>query len=172
VLELRDDLPGAAHLRRRGAGRFRRLVPEGRVKAWFNRAFRLEEINGGNVCPTYLYRWTLLRLEPFQVYLHHFVGDDWSTDQHDHPKRFISIGLRGGYVEETPAGERRYRAPWIRTFPAEHIHRLRLEDGRDCWTVVIVLRAVRPWGFWRDGQFVPWRQYVNSPDARDRRACP
>lgn len=146
---------------------------------FLDRRFHKEEINGGGICPTYLYRWTLLRLEPFQIYLHHFVGDDWSNDLHDHPKRFISIGLKGGYVEETPfPGERRvdtpFRAPWVRTFPAEHRHRLRLtpETGKDCWTLVIVLKAVRPWGYWREGRFVPWREYVNSPDARDQRSCP
>ena len=126
------------------------------------RFFRLEEINGADRCPTYLYRWTLFHCRWFGVYVHHFVGDDWSRDLHDHPKRFISIGLSGRYIEETPKGERLFRAPWFRSFPAEHIHRLRLVDGKDCWTLVIVLRAVRPWGFWHLGNFIPWRQYVSE----------
>ncbi len=138
---------------------------------WINRFFRREEINGNNTCPTYLYRWTLARLASCGVYLHHFVGDDWSKDLHDHPKRFISIGLWGGYIEETPAGDRVFKAPWIRSFPAEHIHRLRLV-GRSCWTLVVVLRAVRAWGFWHAGQFVPWKQYVHSPAAAERKSCP
>lgn len=143
------------------------------LRAVLSRLFIREEINGGGVCPTYLYRWELVRRENWQVYLHNFVGDDWSLDMHDHPKRFISIGLRGGYVEETPGQvERRYRAPWVRSFPAEHIHRLRLVDGRPCWTLVVVLKWVRGWGFWREGSFVPWREYVNSDDAHDRRSCP
>jgi hypothetical protein len=33
--------------------------------ALVNRLFCLEEINGHGACPTYLYRWTLLRLGPF-----------------------------------------------------------------------------------------------------------
>src|SRR5580698_4386516 len=115
-----------------------------------NRVFgQAEEINGRERCPTYLYRWTMLsRKGKFSVYLHHFVGDDWSLDLHDHPKRFISIGLWGWYLEETlntdpvyegtktcigypctchgadlarPATKsKEYRAPWIRTFPASH----------------------------------------------------
>lgn len=135
------------------------------------RWFPLEEINGHGACPTYLYRWTLLRLGPIAVYLHHFVGDDWSLDLHDHPKRFVSIGLKGGYIEETPdtvwptgavVGHTRrpFNAPWIRTFPAEHRHRIlmfrkhgfnsRREDNplMDCWTLVIVGPKVREWGFW------------------------
>lgn len=139
---------------------------------WFDRIFRMEEINGGGTCPTYLYRWTLLRLGQRALYLHHFVGDDWSRDLHDHPKRFLSIGLWGAYVEETPEGERTFRAPWIRTFPAEHIHRLRLIDGWPCWTLVYVGKSVRPWGFWRAGRWVPWRQYVGSADAEKAKSCP
>lgn len=138
---------------------------------WINRIFRMEEINGAERCPTYLFRWTLARVGWLSVYLHHFVGDDWAKDMHDHPKRFISIGLWGRYKEETPAGARIYRAPWIRSFPATHIHRLAMIDGGTCWTLVIVLRAVRPWGFWSDGRWFPWRTYVGD-DAIARKNCP
>lgn len=151
------------------------------LRDWLDRRFRMEEINGGGTCPTYLFRWTVFRAKSFQLYLHHFVGDDWSYDLHDHPKRFISFGLRGGYVEETPCAscnakglkhETQFRAPWLRSFPANYAHRLRLEGGRDCWTLVLVLKNVRMWGFWRAGRFIPWREYVNSPDAREHRSCP
>lgn len=139
---------------------------------WLHRWFPVEEINGANRCPTYLYRWTLLKLgKGIGVYLHRFVGEDWSRDLHDHPKRFISIGLKGRYREETPKGFRVFRAPWIRSFPASHIHRLRLVNGRECWTLVIVLKTVRPWGFWHLGSFIPWRQYVNSDTATSMKAC-
>jgi len=138
-----------------------------------DRVFKLEEINGNHSCPTYLYRWTLARIGWLGVYLHHFVGDDWSRDMHDHPKRFVSIGLWGNYIEETPGKpDRRYRAPWIRSFPADHIHRIRLDGRRSCWTLVFVLKPVRAWGFWRAGRFVPWRQYVHSEDAIKYRSCP
>jgi hypothetical protein len=144
------------------------------MRRWLDRLTRLEEINGGHVCPTYLYRRTLFRCRWFGVYLHHFVEDDWSRDLHDHPKRFVSVGLAGGYVEQTPDGrERTYRAPWVRSFPATHAHRLRMvRPGAECWTLVVVLRASRPWGFFRAGRWVPWRQYVGSADAAAYRSCP
>lgn len=126
---------------------------------------KAEEINGRERCPTYLYRWTLFQWRGhFSVYLHHFVGDDWSLDLHDHPKRFISIGLRGWYLEETPSGVKTYKAPWIRTFAATHIHRLSV-PSKNCWTLVIVLKPVREWGFWHLGRFIPWRSYVDGADA-------
>lgn len=148
-----------------------------------------EEINGGERCPTYLWRWTILKWRgKFSLYLHHFVGDDWSLDLHDHPKRFISIGLWGWYLEETPlypigpndwhAPDQiktritRYNAPWIRTFAATHIHRLTV-PSKNCWTLVAVLKPVREWGFWHLGKFMHWRDYVNGKDgiADKMKAC-
>lgn len=131
-----------------------------------------EEINGRHRCPTYLYRWTVAKWRGRGIYLHHFVGSDWSRDLHDHPKRFVSIGLAGSYTEETPDGSRRFRSPWIRSFPATHIHRVVCD--RSCWTLVIVLRPVRDWGFWHGGRFIGWRSYVNGADSHiaDRmKAC-
>lgn len=146
------------------------------MKALLNRIFGMEEINGDGLCPTYLFRWTLLKCGSlFSVYLHKFVGDDWSLDLHDHPKRFISIGLAGNYNEWTPDSNfcLEWRAPWVRTFPATHIHRLTgPTPDRPCWTLVIVGKAVRPWGFWPKGIWTPWRQYVNSKDAAARKSCP
>jgi hypothetical protein len=139
-----------------------------------------EEINGRNRCPTYLYRWFLIRTRWFKVYLHKFVADDWSLDLHDHPKRFISIGLKGSYIEYTPdcsvvgLGEKFeiFNAPWVRSFPAEHIHRITMvrsggangvpEKIHACWTLCIVLRGSREWGFWHLGEFIPWLKYVQG----------
>ena len=144
------------------------------MKRFFDLLFGTpEEINGGKRCPTYLWRWTIAKWSGhFSIYLHHFVGDDWSFDLHDHPKRFISIGLWGWYIEQTPfchglqnrTDIKVYRAPWIRTFPAEHIHRIEC-PSKNCWTLVIVLKPVRDWGFWHIGRFIPWRRYVEGEDG-------
>jgi hypothetical protein len=158
-----------------------------------DRLFVREDIDGNGRCPTYLHRWTVFQprrprwfWRGFGVYLHKFVGDDWSLDMHDHPKRFISIGLSGSYREETPTADwfesdddvveridTVYHAPWIRTFPAHHIHRIALMGGRPCWTLVIVLRHVREWGFWHRGMFMHWRNYVQPGNriADERKAC-
>lgn len=136
-----------------------------------------EEINGAGRCPTYLFRWTLLSTRWGKAYVHRFVGDDWSRDLHDHPKRFVSVGVWGAYEEETPGNvwssrSRRtvHRAPWIRSFPATHRHRLRLLS-RECWTLVIVGPPAREWGFYPNGRFVRWDRYVKSPAADSAKAC-
>lgn len=142
---------------------------------WLDRLFgAAEEINGANRCPTYLYRWHIWNTRRLKVYLHHFVGDDWALDLHDHPKRFISIGLKGWYFEDRPSGSgtirRKYQAPWFRSFPAQHIHRITV-PSKSCWTLVIVLKTVREWGFWHDRKFVPWREYVDGPLGDEMKAC-
>lgn len=141
-----------------------------------------EEINGRNRCPTYLYRWTVAKWRGRGIYLHHFVGDDWSLDLHDHPKRFVSIGLWGWYTELTPFEpadsewaalgpvRHNFHAPWIRSFPARHIHRLEV-PSKNCWTLVIVGAPTRGWGFWHLGKYIPWRDYVDSETADQMKAC-
>lgn len=189
------------------------------IEQVLSKLFRYEAINGGERCPTYLHRWTIFQprwarwfWRGFGVYLHNFVADDWSRDLHDHPKRFISIGLRGRYREWTPspsraelrrrlAGEREpnvfpcgcsrlkveygmcrtysdrttdYAAPWLRTFPAEHVHRITLIERQPAWTLVIVLASVREWGFWPSGRWVHWREYVKpgNAEADKAKSCP
>jgi hypothetical protein len=151
-----------------------------KMRPLLDRLFAMEKMDGDGVCATYLVRWTLLRLgELFAIYLHKFVGDDWSVDLHDHPKRFVSIGLRGRYTEHVPdeyepldTARREWCAPWIRTFPATHRHRITgPTPERPCWTLVIVGPPVRPWGFWLRGMsWIPWRRYVDG-FGHSRRSC-
>ena len=109
-----------------------------------DRILRREDIAGGA-----LRRWTLLRgFRGRALYLHHFRCSD-ARSLHDHPKRFVTIGLRGGYVEErlnpspllwtraTGRLRRQFRAPWVRGFPARHAHRVRV-SRRGCWTLAYV----------------------------------
>lgn len=132
--------------------------------------FRHEAINGDGRCPTYLHRWTLIRLPTFAVYIHHFVGNDWSKDYHDHPKHFVSIGIVGSYVEhilDTKSGKESsvsWSAPWVRKFDSEHAHRIEV-CGKRAWTIALVGKINREWGFWHKGKWVHWNTYVNSSIA-------
>lgn len=147
-------------------------------RLWW-RLIGFETIDGNGACPVYLYRWRLFACPWWKVYLHHFVGDDWSIDPHDHPKAFTSIGLRGWYVEEVynKDGARlaslEWRAPWFRRFPATHVHRIRAAHTGGCWTLVVVGKSAREWGFVRLdwlGQWIPWREYVDR-HGEGRKSC-
>jgi len=124
--------------------------------------------------PVYLERFTLFDRLGYGVYLHHFLGDDWALDPRDHPRRFISIGLWGWYWEDVFFSDgkgytTRYSAPWIRSFPAEHLHRVRASECGNCWTLVIVLRKSRPWGFVQGGKWIGFKDYVFG--GKSRKSC-
>lgn len=149
--------------------------------ALIDRVFNLETISGDGLCPVYLYRWTLLRAFVFRIYLHKFIAEDWSKDHHDHPWHCISIGLKGSYLEEVIKQQRwgtslefhHYRAPWVRYFPPTHRHRVSgPTPEKPCWTMVIVSRPRRAWGWWLDNHtWVHWRAYVGSDRAKQAKAC-
>ena len=154
------------------------------LRSVINRVFAYEHIDGCGV-NDYLHRWRLLAGPAGRaLYLHRYVGSDWASRVlHDHPKTFLSIGLWGGYVEEFAVwceqppttingrlvrryaliwerNERRqFRAPWIRTFPPEHMHRLRVTK-RGCWTLVYVGPHVKDWYFWPKRMRTPAHRYI------------
>lgn len=118
-----------------------------------------EEVNGAGRCETYLYRWIVKRTKHGNIYIHHFVGEDWAIDLHDHPKDNLSIGVHGSYVDISERGSRIYKAPFVRFFQADYKHRI---VARDCWTILFVGPHVKQWGFFRHGCWIPWNLYVSN----------
>ena len=118
-----------------------------------------EYINGAGAVDNYLRRWGFTCKSGRSLYFHVFTGDDWAEDLHDHPKWFLSIGLWGDYWEWAKARPlKRYRAPWIRWFPATHAHRT---ETRLAVTVCLTGKTTRAWGFWRGGVWIPASEYVS-----------
>lgn len=132
----------------------------------------------------YMSRWILIH-PGGTIRLHNIRQADQDHDLHDHPWDFVSIILRGGYIEEVPknrldrAGQGgteyiTYEPGDVNMVSAEDSHRIDLvfdrkldpldpgEDG--VWTLVFSGNYKRGWGFWSrySGQFIPWREYVNS----------
>lgn len=140
-----------------------------------DRLFSHEVIDGAECFPEpHFHRWTLARLPGGPAaYLHHFKSSDHWPNPHDHPKTFISIGLKGEYNEYSFDGDRpemhHFKAPWIRKFPPEHKHQIMLIQHKPVWTLVLVGPKRREWGYWTDSQgFVWWKTYVMDPFNRDR----
>lgn len=136
----------------------------------------------------YLRRWYLIpRNSVLNVYLHHFQSSDDDRALHDHPWWFVSLILRGGYIEVSESAEGKMtalcrtsvldvRSPfWRRCIafrPATYRHRVVLatssdEDaGQPCWTLIVTGRRVRIWGFWCKEQLDPWN--ARTSDEFDR----
>ena len=113
----------------------------------------------------YLLRWFLIPPNRWcNIYWHRFVGSDEPVP-HNHPWPFMSIVLRGSYIEVGSDGRpARRRAGHLGLRRAEHRHYVVLEtvDGsvRPCTTIIVTGRRSRPWGFWcAEDQFVPWHEF-------------
>jgi len=142
---------------------------------------------GGKEAP-YMKRWWVIpRNRLFNIYLHNILKDDDDRALHDHPWWSISIILRGGYWEHTPAGRFWRKAGSIRFRSATASHRLELGKTShyekwyseslqcDCfrtryvsapaWTLFITGWKVRDWGFHCPKGWVPWQIFCDSEDS-------
>lgn len=122
-----------------------------------------------NAGQPYLLRYFLIKPNrSCNIYFHRFIGSDDPTS-YDHPWSFISICLRGSYVELDNHGGARRRSPGSVVFrPATWRHSVQLERNTTehgateipCSTVIITGPHRRNWGFWCPGErFVPRQQF-------------
>lgn len=118
----------------------------------------------------YMRRWIFQH--PFgTVRLHNIRIPDADPDLHDHPWDFVSLILRGGYVEKVPVpGGNPATGPFQhlqikaggvnvrRSTDAHHIESL---IGSSTWSLVFSGQRVRTWGFWTPEGWVQWRKYID-----------
>lgn len=115
----------------------------------------------------YLDRLSLVRTPWFSIKLHRIYRPDRQRDLHDHPWNFLSLVLRGSYVEDVPCknpaspftDSRRVR--WWNWKRAEDRHSIREVSRSPVWTLVFCGPKRREWGFWVENgtRFVKWSDY-------------
>lgn len=113
---------------------------------------RLEVPDYDDPSLTYLTRWRLICTPWFGVYLHRLGGPDPRETLHDHPWSFLSIVLRGGYIERRldpitramSVNHRIRRVNRVRSFDAHAIAEL---TRTPTWTLLFVGRRTRTWGY-------------------------
>lgn len=122
-----------------------------------------KQVIGGVENPL-LIRWVLIRFKPWGIYLHKLCRSDYDRALHDHPWPFVSIVIKGGYWEvHDQTMNRRETRFWrgrgeVMLRPAEWRHRVVL-GGRPAWTVVVVGRRFRRWGFYLPEGWCWWRKH-------------
>ena len=110
-------------------------------------------------------RYILFRCAAWGLYVHHFLRSDYDRALHDHPWPFLAIILKGGYqevhdqtIDLSVITETRHPGQ-VLLRPAEWRHRIVLEAGRTSWSLVLVGRRARRWGFFTESGWCWWRQY-------------
>ncbi|MBT1702937.1 hypothetical protein [Chryseosolibacter indicus] len=156
---------------------------EERKRFWYLFKKTVLRIRDGKENPIYLIRYSLLTCPWFAIKLHKIMLSD-DDCMHDHPWSFISIILKGGYVEHRPD----YKAHWeshagwffnsemnpalmpvkktlygagsilFRKAPSVH----KLEVFQPATTLVITFRRKRQWGFHTPSGWKYWKDYIRS----------
>jgi len=111
----------------------------------------------------YLRRYFIFEHEKFRIYLHKISRSDADPCMHDHPWRFVSIILRGGYLEHTPKGSFRRKVGRIIYHPIPWLHRLELV--KPAWTILIGGSVKRMWGFMTPTGWEPFEEYNRKRQA-------
>lgn len=110
----------------------------------------------------YMRRWRLVHFKRFGVRVHCIERDDKDRELHDHPFDFVSIILKGGYIEHRPFGVSRvFKAPSFVVRKAEDLHRLELING-PTWTLVFRGALRREWGFMTAQGWKHWRRFTEE----------
>lgn len=97
------------------------------------------------------------------IRVHRILRSDRDDAFHDHPWPYVSIILRGGYVEHTPQGAEAFTAGCVLSRRASSWHRLYVPEGGEAWTLFMMGPKLQPWGFLdpKTGNKVPWREWID-----------
>jgi hypothetical protein len=102
---------------------------------------------------------------PFNLYLHQLHKSDDFSALHDHPWDWASLILKGSYAEHTDSSVEVYWAGDFRLRKATDRHALHLLS-RTVWTLFLVGRRKREWGFVGANGWKPWREHLADLAAK------
>lgn len=135
--------------------------------------FHLQHADGSLYMERFWLRSPSNRRDRWAVRVHHIVTEDLDRELHDHPWDFVSVILRGGYVEARPFGtEPDFGAPdggervQLIERKAGSIAFRRATDRHrivfvlpDTWTLFITSPKRQWWGFYTQAGKVHWRAF-------------
>jgi hypothetical protein len=153
-------------------------TPYFHLKGYMERYWLVPFVNGGSETaigcgPVSPWRrpvaWILQKFD-IAIRVHHILRSDDDRAFHDHPWAYVTVILKGGYVEVTPefdgqgqvVGEQRtWRGPGsILRRKANTWHRLEVAEGESVWTLFSTGRKTNGWGFLVDNEKIPYRKYL------------
>lgn len=103
-------------------------------------------------------RYRLLNLYLFSINLHYIYQADTDRDLHDHPWDFITIPLKGSYIEKTLTCINAVKFGQIRYRKANFLHTIQ-EVMQPTVTLAILFRRRRIWGFQTTNGWIDFKTY-------------
>lgn len=109
----------------------------------------------------YMKRYHLLASKYLSIRIHHIVQSDYEKfAYHDHPWGFISILLKGWYIERMPGYSKLTRiSPSIAFRAASALHTIVGVSDGGAWTLIICGRRKKMWGFVYRENWIPFTQF-------------
>lgn len=121
--------------------------------------FRWREPLGRLECP--YARRTLLNLKWFSVRVHEWIRSDDARYLHDHPWDFVTIVLRGSYIDVSPSCRDQLQTGSIRFRRATHQHYVEV-PASGAVTLLITSAPLRNWGFHVGTKFIRPLRYFGK----------
>lgn len=135
------------------------------VTDWCIRHGRHRTIYDRDGVTPYMERYYLLfkdrpRWFPFNITLHKICASDLPI-LHDHPWPYMTVIIKGGYIEHTKY-ERFFRGPGhARIRGAEDYHWLEVIDNIPSWSLFFMGKRRRDWGFLKGGEWMAHEEYLD-----------
>ncbi|MDE2233847.1 MAG: hypothetical protein KGJ90_07140 [Patescibacteria group bacterium] len=108
----------------------------------------------------YITRLHIIKTPWFAICVHHLHSFDHEPDMHDHPVSFLSIILRGDYIEVLPDGQynRYHNRRWLNLIMATDRHRIIWVNAKTT-TLCFMGPKVRKWGYHTPDGWIYWKDY-------------
>lgn len=127
--------------------------------AFFKRYDIVDAVNPSKV---YLTRWRLLQTPWFGIFIHKINLPDSDRALHDHPWNFVSLILKGGYDEKRPTELVRRDIASFAFRRAEDLHAIVRLWQVPTWTLILIGKNRRNWGFQTESGWIPHDKFINT----------
>lgn len=105
-------------------------------------------------------RWRIISTPWFTINLHGIYKADEDLHLHNHPWNFISLVLKGWYVEELESCKLNLRSPFsIAMRKKERFHKIETLITKSVYTLNFMWGKENKWGYEVDGKFVGHEEY-------------
>ena len=132
---------------------------------WFTNLFLVKEIRS-KTGELHFQRWRLFSCPWYRIYLHKICLPDYDEHRHDHPWNFISLILKGGYLEKFATvsnynlvfNELRKPGALVKR-SRDDVHKVEKLLSDSNWSLVFAWGKYENWGYRVDDQWIDHKSY-------------